>query len=71
MVPQPEIGHKIARARIAAGLTQQEVADRMGVTASAVSRWENGSRDLRVEDLMALANALGCWFGDLVADHHG
>lgn len=31
------------RKRLAAGLTQQQLADKFGLTQSAVKKWENGS----------------------------
>lgn len=36
------IGSVIRKYRKEAGLTQEEMADRLGVTAPAVNKWENG-----------------------------
>jgi transcriptional regulator with XRE-family HTH domain len=38
-----EVGRRIAVARAAAGLTQQELADRLGVTRRSVQGYESGS----------------------------
>ena len=35
------IGTRIARLRRACGFTQEELAERLSVTAQAVSKWEN------------------------------
>ena len=35
------IGTRIARLRRARGFTQEELAERLSVTAQAVSKWEN------------------------------
>jgi DNA-binding transcriptional regulator YiaG len=42
---------ELQRARAHLGLTQAQLADRLGVTLSAVSRWEQGQR--RVPELAA------------------
>ena len=36
------IGRNIAEARKRAGLSQEKLAEKIGVTAQAVSKWENG-----------------------------
>lgn len=41
-MPRVELGRRIAAVRAAAGLTQQQLADKLGVSFQAVSRWENG-----------------------------
>ncbi|MFM8154701.1 MAG: helix-turn-helix domain-containing protein [Actinomycetes bacterium] len=46
--------------RINAGLTQKELADRMGTTQSVISRLEEGGGSgNRVDTLARVANALG------------
>ena len=37
-----DIGTKIKNARIAAQLTQEQVADALGVNRQTMSNWENG-----------------------------
>ncbi len=39
------IGEQLARLRLEAGLTQAQVAKRIGTTASAISRYENADYD--------------------------
>ena len=53
------VGVRIRSAREAAGLTQEELAGKLGVTQTAVSYWESGKRDLGVADLERIAFALG------------
>ena len=51
------------------GLTQAELAKRLGVTAAAVSKWENGSAKPRVEVLFQLAEILSVRPEELMAGH--
>lgn len=44
--------------RTHAGLTQDELGEKMGVTGMAISRWERGVRDIDTETLTKLASAL-------------
>lgn len=46
-------------ARNAAGLTQQEVADRLGKPQSYVAKVERNERRIDVVEFIALSNALG------------
>ena len=41
---QEKIGKFIAEVRKKKNMTQQELADRLGITDRAVSNWENGRR---------------------------
>ena len=42
MLDQKIFGEKLRNHRKNLGLTQEEVADRMGISAQAVSKWEAG-----------------------------
>ncbi|MEE3919705.1 helix-turn-helix transcriptional regulator [Micromonospora sp. BRA006-A] len=52
------VGHRLAEVRRARGLTQQQVADRMGVTKGRVSQIEQGKIS-RQEVVARFAAALG------------
>jgi len=54
-----QFGKLIRGLREQRGLTQSDVAAQLGVTYVAVGDWERGRRLPRVENLKALANALG------------
>ena len=56
---------KIKELRIAAGLTQAQLADAMGVTQGMVAAWEQGANYPRADKLPALAKALGVSINDL------
>jgi transcriptional regulator with XRE-family HTH domain len=50
---------QLRQARLAAGLTQQELADRLGVPQPVIARWESGDREPRVRAAVRLAEELG------------
>ena len=52
------IGRKLSETRQALGLTQAEVAERLGVSASYLSAVEAGKRNLTVAQLANIANAM-------------
>lgn len=57
-----DLGTRIAAWRRAKGLTQRELADRLGLTAAAVYQWEGtGEQQVRpsLKNLEALVDALG------------
>ena len=57
--PEFEGGRRLITARNHAGLSQAEVARRMGTTQSAVARLESGQRLPTISSLQRYANAIG------------
>lgn len=54
-----DIGKRIKSARQKAGMSQEELAQAIGSTKSAVSRYEAGKRQPRYDQLLNIADALG------------
>ncbi len=54
-----QFGRRLRELREAAGLSQKELADRMGVQQTAVSWWERGRREPSFGNAVKLAEALG------------
>lgn len=54
-----KIGVILRQAREEAGITQEEIAERMNTKKSAISRIENHSEDIRLSTLEKYAHALG------------
>ena len=46
------IGNKIKELRRSKGMSQKDIADKLGVTSQAVSKWENGKN---LPDMMMLS----------------
>lgn len=59
------MGEKLKAARKAAGLSQAELAERVGCSQHHISRWEDGTEP-KARTLKKLAQALGCNMEDLV-----
>lgn len=57
------VGRELALARREAGLTQEQLARRLGVGRSYVGRVESGTDNLTIGQLAHLANALGAQLG--------
>ncbi len=53
-------------ARVEAGISQQQLADRLEEPQSFVSKYESGSRRLDLVELREIANALGLSLSTLV-----
>ena len=62
------LGTMIAELRKQHGMTQMELAEKMGVTDKAVSKWERGESVPDVLILMQLAELFGTTVNDLVCD---
>jgi transcriptional regulator with XRE-family HTH domain len=69
MRPQFELERALLQARLAAGLTQRQLADRLGKKQSAIARLESGRHPPRLDTLAAVARALGASF-TIAADGH-
>lgn len=54
-----DLGSELARIRVAAGLSQAELAERAGLRQSNVARIENGSSMPRVDTLQRILAPLG------------
>lgn len=59
------IGQRIAEARQAANMTQEELAERAGLASENLSRAERGRSMLKTPKLIAVADALGVSLDDL------
>lgn len=51
---------QLRKLREAAGLTQRELGNRIGVSGQAVAQWETGVKRPSVENLLKLADILEC-----------
>lgn len=52
------VGERIKAARKQAGLTQKELAERLGLSFQAIAQWENNLRKPKLETLQKIAAAL-------------
>ena len=55
-----DMAHELVAARARAGLTQADVAARMGTTQSVIARLEGGKRQPSMRTVQRYANAIGC-----------
>ena len=60
-----ELGKKIRQLRFKAGMTQEQLAERMGIGAQSVSKWENAVSMPDIASLPLLAEIFGVSIDDL------
>ena len=53
------IGEKLKEERLKSGLTQEQLATRIGTKKSFISRVENGHTDIQISTLSRIFNGLG------------
>ena len=58
----------IANMREAHNMTQEDLANRLNVSAITVSRWETGRQDPGVKRLIEIAELFGCTKDDLIGN---
>jgi predicted transcriptional regulator len=59
MADEYAVARELIAARVRAGLSQSEVAERMGTTQSAVARLESGGRTPSMRTVQRFAKAVG------------
>lgn len=62
------VGQAIARQRILSSLTQEEVAERLGIGSEAVSRIERGVVIPNIARLLEMAEIFGCGAAELLGE---
>lgn len=61
-----DMANRLAARRRAAGLSQEALAEKLGVTRQAVSKWERSESSPDTDNLIALANLYGVSLDDLL-----
>lgn len=61
-----EIGRRLKKARLDAGLTQKDVATSLGITYQAISNYERGINRVDTDTLSRLCGLYGIEIGDLL-----
>lgn len=56
----------LKKLRSNAGLSQQEMADRLGIPSRTYGAWERGESVINIRQAAAICNVLGCTPNDLV-----
>lgn len=62
------IGRRIVQARKKAGLTQEQLAEQLGISPQAVSKWENGWNLPDLENLLLMAEKLNVPYSSLIEE---
>jgi transcriptional regulator with XRE-family HTH domain len=65
MMHEGEQANRIAEAREAAKLSQRRLATRSGIAQATLSRIEQGVRPAKMNEIIALAQVLGCTVSEL------
>lgn len=60
------MGEKLKAARLAAGLSQAQLAEAVGCRQKDISRWESGQHEPGALTLKKMAQTLRCSMDDLV-----
>ena len=66
MREQQTLGRRIQEGRRAAGLSQESLGERLGVSRQAVSKWESDASVPDLENLIAMSRIFGVTIGALL-----
>lgn len=64
--PRPTNNSPIARLRIERGITQAQLAERIGCPYTSVSRWERSGKPPGTKYLIKIAEVFGCRLDELL-----
>ena len=62
------LGKKIVKLRTERNITQEELAERVGVTRQAISKWERGDGLPDLYNIQSLAKVFGISIDELIND---
>lgn len=68
--PDPDLGRRLRAGRRRLGLTQTQVAGKLGRTTSTVCMWEKGRRPISAGDLVSYGAIIHATLADLIGDDH-
>lgn len=58
----------IKKLRASKSITQQDLADSLGISRSAIAMWETGKSNPCADELPEIAKALDCTVGELYSE---
>lgn len=64
---KPTFAHNLRVQRVKASVNQAQLGKAIGFTQNLISKWETGGGSPRIEQLVHIAQALGCTCSDLLA----
>lgn len=64
-----KFGENLYNLRKTAKMSQEKLAEKVGVTRQSVSKWENGESYPEMEKIMKLCNIFHCKINDLVHEN--
>lgn len=62
-----ELAEKIRQLRKQAGLTQKELAKKIGVSTTMIVHFENGHKAPTIKRLRQISDAIGCQYNELTS----
>lgn len=65
------INESIRQCRISKGFTQEDIAEKLGLSKQFILQIEQGKRKIPVDRLIQIANILNCTLDDLVGRNFG
>lgn len=63
-----EFGQRVKKLRIEAGLTQEDIAKKLGLSKTAVGAWENGRAKPRLDKMNQLSDLFGVPVSELLGE---